>query len=251
VGVLSGTDGLGSVLRRGRSSVSWELKTVVAEHPTIAIPLARLRGHGEVVGDETEIVIESFVRSASSFVVAAFRLAQEPHPSRIAHHTHSPSTLIDGIRRGIPALLIVREPQDAILSYLVKTQATSMAAMLRGYIRFHRPLLPLRSSLVVGTFDQVTTDLASVIRRVNERFARSFRPFDPTEVNLARIDREIEADARRHFGSEDERARSIPRPSAHKEHLKMSMLADYRSPRLGDLRARADRLYEAFAASAR
>jgi hypothetical protein len=241
---------LGTLVRRGIDIASWELKTVLAEHPTVAIPLTRLRGHGEVVTDDTEIVIEGFVRSAQSYTVAAFRLAQEPHASRIAHHTHAPSTLIDGVRRGIPALAIVREPEGAILSYLIKTSATSIAGALRGYVRFHRPLLPYRQAIVVGTFPQVTDDLASVIRRVNERFGTSFGPFDPTEQNVGRVFREIEEEERRRARTDEERELSVPRPSAVREELKASMLAEYRSPRLRDLRARADRLYATFAAQA-
>jgi hypothetical protein len=229
---------------------SWELKTVIAEHPRVAVPLARLRGHGEIVADDTEIVIEAFARSAQSFVVAAFRLAQEPHASRIAHHTHAPSTLLEGVRHGVPALLIVREPEDAILSFLIRTPAVSMAGALRGYVRFHRPLLPHRSGLVVATFDQVTGDLAAVIERVNLRFGTSFRPFEPTEENVDRIFREIEEDERRRARSADGLERSVPRPSAVREELKASMLAAYRSPRLASLRSQADRLYATLATRA-
>ena len=113
--------------RRVITRSSWEAKTILAEHPFVAVPITRWRGHGEIVTPETEIVIEAFARSAQSFVVAAFRLAQEPHAVRIAHHTHSPSTLIDGIRRRVPSLVIVRAPEDAILSYVIRTPAISSA----------------------------------------------------------------------------------------------------------------------------
>lgn len=229
---------------------AWELKTIVAEHPAVAIPLARLRGHGEVVTPDTEIVIEAFARSAQSYVVAAFRLAQEPHAVRIAHHTHSPATLVDGMRHGIPALAIVREPQDTILSYLIRTPAISMGAALRGYVRFHRPLIPHRDRLVVATFEQVTGDLASVIDRVNRRFGTSFGPFNPTDENVARVFREIDEDERRRLKDDEERERAVPRPSSLRDELKAGMLAEYRSPALRGLRAKADGLYAAFAARA-
>jgi hypothetical protein len=239
-----------SFARRGVGIASWEVKTVIAEHPSVAVPLARLRGHGEVVTDGTEIVMEAFVRSALSYAVAAFRLAQEPHPSAIAHHTHSPSTLLDGVRRGVPALLVVREPQDAIISYLIRRPAVTMGGALRGYVRFHRPLVSRRSGLVVGTFDQVTTDLGSVIRRVNERFGTSFAPFESTETNVERILREIDDHERRRGGSDEERERSVPRPSPLRRELKSAMVAEYSSSRLASLRGGADQLYATFAAQA-
>jgi hypothetical protein len=86
----------------------WGAKAIVAEHPALAVPPARIRGHGEVVDESTDIVMGAFVRSGLSVAVAAFRLAQEPRAVRIAHHTGSPSTLIDGIRHGVPSLLLVR-----------------------------------------------------------------------------------------------------------------------------------------------
>lgn len=238
------------LVRQGLARSTWELKTILAEHPTVAIPLSRLRGHGEVVAADTEIVIEAFARSAQSYVVAAFRLAQEPHAVRIAHHTHSPATLIDGMRHRIPALAIVREPEDTILSYLIRTPAISMRGALRGYVRFHRPLLPHRDRLVVATFEQVTGDLASVIGRVNRRFGTSFGSFEPTEENVARVFREIEEDERRRLRNDEERERAVPRPSAVRDELKAGRLSEYRGPALRVLRAQADRLYAAFASEA-
>ena len=236
--------------RRWASTVAWELKTIVAEHPSVAIPLARWRGHGEVVTVDTEIVIEAFARSAQSYVVAAFRLAQEPHAVRIAHHTHSPSTLIDGVRHGVPTLVIVREPEDAILSYVIRTPASSIRGALRGYIRFHRPLLAIRGGSVVATFDQVTGDLAAVIRRVNERCGTTFGLFDASEEHVARVFREIEDDERSRSRTDEERERTIPRPSSVRGSLKAGMLADYRSDDLRALRVEADRLYRVLASEA-
>ncbi len=239
-----------SLARQGLARAGWESKTILAEHPTIAVPLARWRRHGEIVHPDTEIVIEAFARSAQSFVVAAFRLAQEPHAVQIAHHTHSPSTLIDGVRHEIPALVIVREPEDAIISYVIRTPSISLRGALRGYVRFHRPLLPYRDRLVVGTFGEVTTDLAAVIARVNGRFGTDFGTFDPTDENVARIFGEIEADERGRASSDVERERAIPRPSALREDLKTGMLTAYRTDDLHALRTEAARLYAVFASDA-
>jgi hypothetical protein len=237
-------------VRRVAGAAIWEMKTILAEHPVVAVPLARLRGHGDVVDDRTEIVIEAFARSALSYAVAAFRLAQEPRVVRVSHHTHSPSNLVAGIRRRIPAMLIVRRPEDAILSYVIKTPTTPMSAALRGYVRFHRSLLAHRNDLVVGTFEQITDDLASVILRVNERFGSSFGEFEPTHDNVARVFREIDDDWKNRGRDDDERERGVPRPSLAREQRKALRLAEYRDPRLLASRERAERLYAIFAARA-
>ncbi len=198
---------------RGVGVAVWELKTIVAEHPRVAMPLARLRGHGELVAADTEVLIEGFVRSGLSFAVAAFKLAQEPNPVVVAHHTHAPAAVIDAVRRRIPAILIVREPEDAILSYLIKTPSVSVRSATRGYIRFHGPLLPYRRGFIVGTFQETTGGhFDRVIHRMNERFGTAFAPFDHTDANVAEVFRRIDADWRNRGRDEDERERGIPRP---------------------------------------
>ena len=241
---------IGARLRRAVGATVWELKTVIAEHPTLAIPLSRLRGHGELVDDDADIVMEAFVRSALSYAVAAFRLAQEPDAVRVAHHTHSPSALIDGLRHGLPSLLIVRQPEDAVSSYVVKTTDLSLRAALHGYVRFHRPLLPHGGELAVSTFEQVTQDFGSVIRRVNGRFGTAFKEFVQTPENEARIRHEIEADWQARVSDEEERERAVPRPSTAREELKSHMAERLREPSLRSVLERAQRLYGTFAALA-
>lgn len=222
---------------------TYGLKTHLAKHPRIALPLARLRGRGEVIGPDTDIVIESFPRCASSFAVAAFRLAQEPRPMRIANHTHMPAQVIEAARRRIPALVLVRDPEGAVLSHVVHTPMISVEASLRGYVRFYEPLLRVRQGFVVGALEEVTSDFGRVIRRLNARFGTSFTEFEHTPANLERLDREIESDYRSRAGSHDELERTIPRPSAVREELKERRRQEYVFAPIG-LRSRAEAAYE-------
>lgn len=229
--------------------LSYEIKTVVARHP-LALPIQRLRRRGEVLGPDTEIVIESFPRCASSFAVAAFRLAQEPHASRIAHHTHAPAQVIAAVRRGVPALVLLREPEEAVLSHVVYTPGLTVAASLRGYVRFHEPLLRYRGGFVVGPFEEVVSDFGAVIERVNARFGTSFRPFEHRPEHLARIDREIEEDYRSRARSSEELERTVPLPTEARRLRKEHLRAEYRAAPEG-LRRRAEAAYEALRAGAR
>jgi len=206
---------------------TYGLKTRLAKHPWVALPLARIRGRGEVLGADTDIVIESFPRCASSFAVAAFRLAQEPRPMRIANHTHMPAQVLVAARRRIPAMVLIREPEDTVLSHVIHTPSLSVDASLRGYVRFHEPLLEVPDGFVVGTFEEVTSEFGTVIERLNRRFGTSFGGFEHTPANLERLADEIETDYRSRAGSEDELERTIPRPSAVREQLKTTRRAEY------------------------
>lgn len=223
--------------------VSYHLKTLVARYPTLALPIQRLRGRGEVLADDTEIVIESFPRCASSFAVAAFRLAQEPHASRIAHHTHTPAQVLAATRRRVPTLVLIRSPEDAVLSHVIHTPALTPAVSLRGYVRFHEPLLPHRSGFVVGMFEEVVGDFGAVIERVNHRFGTAFRPFEHRPEHLARLDREIAEDYRSRARSQQDLDRIVPLPSERRREMKDRLRAEYRAVSAG-LRRRAEAAYE-------
>jgi len=185
-------------------------------YPTLYLPWARRHYAGtgiEVVGPDTELVIEGFGRSGSTFAVDAFELAQT-RPVRIAHHTHAAAQVIAAARRGIPVLVIVRHPDDATVSHMAR----------RG--------IP------------AVTALRSWIRRLNERFGTGYGVFEHTKENEARVFEIIEARNRERFRTEQsERARSLARPTREREALKASLRSELEAARLRPLRARAAELY--------
>ncbi|MFN2559715.1 MAG: hypothetical protein ABR571_00235 [Jatrophihabitans sp.] len=172
-----------TVYRRVRHRV----RSRVSERPAIYLPFARHKYPGpspEVIGPTTELVIDGYTRSASTFAVYALQLAQ-PHPVRLAHHLHAPAQLIAAARRGVPALLVIRNPQAVVLSQVAREPDVALRDALGAYVRFHACLLPFRDRLVVADFAEVTGDFGTVIGRLNDRFGMSLRRFEHTEANVA------------------------------------------------------------------
>jgi hypothetical protein len=192
------------------------------------------------------VVIEGYPRCAQSFAEAAFRLAQEPRPSRIAHHTHLPAQLIEGVRRRVPTMLLIRRPDDAVVSQLIRKPSLGVRAALRGYIRFHEPLLPYRDRIVVGTFDEVVSDFGCVIRRLNDRFESHFAEFDNAPEHVARIEREITVEYERSSRDPEGLHRVIPWPSGRRAALQPAVWDRYIAQAGTALRRRAAQLYEEF-----
>jgi hypothetical protein len=162
------------------------LRTRVYQYPAIYLPFARYRYPGpspKVIGPETELVIDGYTRSATTFAVYAFQLAQD-RPVRVAHHVHAPAQLIAAARREVPALALIREPEGAILSQLVREPQVDLRDALIAYERFYSCLLPYRQGFVVGEFKQVTGQFGDVIRRLNRRFGTSFGEFVHTEDSM-------------------------------------------------------------------
>lgn len=227
--------------------IRYSVMTRLAPYPSLAVPLARLRREGELVDAQTDLLVESYPRCASSFAIAAFRLAQEPRSVRIAHHTHASGHVIAGIRLGVPALVLIREPEGAVVSSRIRHPARTYADLLRGFCAFYEPLAPHRSDLVVGTFAEVVGGRIGVITgRLNARFGTDFAEFEPTEENVARCMREIDEDWRDRRGGGERLERIVPRPSPAREGLKTEMAERYEREAPPKLRRRAERLYAWF-----
>lgn len=163
------------------------LRTRLSEHPWLYLPIARRRYPGpspEVVSDETELVIDGYTRSASTYAVYMLQLAQQ-QPVRLAHHLHAPAQLIVAARREIPALALIREPVGAVLSQVVREPWVDMRGAATAYARFYEKLMPYRDRFVVAEFDQVTDDFPGVVQRLNERFDLSLVVPQMTEEFLA------------------------------------------------------------------
>ena len=134
------------------------VRRVVTRYPDLYLPIARRRHPQGAIADDTQLVIDGFTRSAVTYALVAFQVAQNGHV-RVAHHLHSPAQLIQATRRGIPGLVPIRPPQDTVLSAMIREPTVSIGQWLRTYTGFYRRMLPLADDLLFARFDSVTTDL--------------------------------------------------------------------------------------------
>jgi hypothetical protein len=211
------------MLRRIAAGALYDAKTSFARYPWIAVPVQRIRARGEPIDERTEVVIEAFPRCASSFAVAAFRLAQEPRGTNIAHHTHMPAQVMQAARRGLPTMVLLRRAVDAVVSHVIRSPDLSVNAAMRGYLRFYEPLVPLRDHFVTATFDEVIGGFGVAIERLNTRFGTTFGIFEHSRGNVTRIEGEIERDYLAREGPTERLAAIIPRPSASRETAKVQL----------------------------
>jgi len=255
----------------------YRLRTHMSEHPVMYLPLARVKRalrldvrdiQRRVISARTELVIDGYTRCGTTFAVYALQLSQE-RPVRLAHHWHAPAQLIEAAHRGIPALLVIREPKGALLSQLMREPNLALRDALVAYSRFYTCLLPYRNRLVVGEFEHVTHDFAGVVRRLNARFGTSFTEFIHTDANVrecfelmrlrgtwsrallgfesgdvtrAQLDRELQAVTR----AAPMDARDAWIPSDERERGKAALGEQWRHPSLAKLRDRAQLVYQAF-----
>jgi hypothetical protein len=247
-------------------------RDVWASHPSY-LWFARRHNGPNVVGSDTQIVIEGFPRTANTFSVYAFQMAQTA-PVRVAHHLHAPSQVIFAARRGVPAVVLVRPPEDAVLSLASWSPHVSLGHALAAYSRFYERLLPYRERCVAAEFRDVTSDLGRVIDAVNARYGTRFARFEHTPANveacyalveeksrrppwadaitryvsgtiaLAQLDEARAAGAGTRNGELSE-AR-VARPSAVRRDRRDALRGAYLEPRLQRARRRAEQAYREF-----
>jgi hypothetical protein len=261
-----GSHAQATLIRRARH----RLRIRFCEIPGLYLPFARRKYPGpspEVISSDTQFVIDGYTRSASTFAVYALQLAQDV-PVRLAHHLHAPAQLIAAARHSVPALAVIREPQGAILSQLIREPDVALRDAIVAYARFYERLLPYRDNFVVADFEEVTKDFGAVTRRVNERFGTAFAEFEPSEPNVRRcfeliklrstlspvllgfesgtvtadeLGQEAEVLARRQGPAPEAWI-----PSRQRDQSKAALREQWARPEHARLRARAQRVYTAF-----
>jgi glycosyltransferase involved in cell wall biosynthesis len=185
-GEASKADGSPATRHTAAQRLRHRTRTLACEHPALYLPFARRKYPGpspEVIGPRTEVVFEGYTRAAMTFAVYAFQLSQA-EPVRMAHHLHAPAQAIAAARRGLPTLVLIREPRGAILSQVVREPHVALPDALYAYARYYERLLPYRSAFAVADFEDVTADFGAVTRRFNERFGTAYAEFVPSEANI-------------------------------------------------------------------
>jgi hypothetical protein len=174
------------------------VRTFVGARPGLYFPMQWLRGgtHRErLVDGATNLCVEGFPRSANSFAVGAIEAAQDASIN-IAHHAHVPAPAMRACRLGIPTLILIRDPVEAVislrgLSYQTDRRAgrplrddVPFASKLEAWMTFYDCLAPFRDQFVVAPFEVVVRDMGAVIKALNAAFGLTLTPFDHTESNV-------------------------------------------------------------------
>ena len=196
---------------------------------------------------DTALVIDGFLRSGNTFSVAAFEVAngREPHLGR---HLHGGPHILRAVRLGVPAVVLIREPRDAVTSYLIRRPTLTPRRAFSEYVDFYATAWPAREGFVVGPFDQVVADFGTVITRVNLRFGTTFRPYRPTPEGVRAAMERVEELNRLECDGELVETH-VGRPSAARDRRKAEigeLVRNPLDPRLRALADRAERTYQAY-----
>ena len=220
-----------------RTPYLWDLAMLV--RPSKRATLARR---------DTALVMEGFLRSGNTFSAAAFAVANGDD-LHVGRHLHGAAHLLRARRLGVPAVALIRQPRDAVLSYLIRRDTITAEDALTEYADFYRTAWRARAGFVVGLFDVVTRDFGSVIAAVNARFGTDFARYDPTPANERAAFARVEEMNRLECGGSVVETH-VGRPSAERHRRNHELLATFDRPRAANLLRGADDLFQSYQALA-
>lgn len=143
------------------------------------------------VDASTDLVIDGFWRSGNTYARTA--LMQVNADAVVASFAHSPYAVRESVRRGVPMMLLVRRPADAVRSYLHYFPDSDAELAIAEYVRYHRAVLPLLDHVMVVRFEEIVADFGEVTARCNQRFGTCFAVYEPSPENDEQVFETIDA----------------------------------------------------------
>jgi hypothetical protein len=191
---------------------------------------------------DSSIVIEGFLRCGNTYSVAAFIVANgaEHH---IGRHLHGAPHILRAVRLGVPTILLIRRPEDAVRSYLVRRPTLRASDALLEYLDFYRTCRTGVSGCVVAPFDDVVRDFGAVIAAVNDRFRTSFQIYRRTPEN-EKVTFELVEEMNRLECRGQVVETHVGRPSPEREEAKRRLDDQLQDPWTQWLAKQADQLYD-------
>jgi hypothetical protein len=160
---------------------------------------------------------------------------------KLAHHLHAAAQIVAAVRMGVPTLVLIRDPDESVLSHMVREPGITARQSLANWIRFYDAVVPLRDRVVIADFVDVTSDFGRVIGDVNDRFGTTFVEFQHDEPNVERVFELIEQRNRERYGAVTET--TVARPSAERDGRKQALRRELEDPASEKLRTRARAVY--------
>ncbi|MGQ4646872.1 hypothetical protein [Lyngbya aestuarii] len=228
------------MVAQGHIEISFPLRNFLGRYPFLYYSLYNLipKNKKLSVKQNTQLVIEGFPRSANTFAVLAFGYAQ-PNPVNIAHHMHVPAQVIRAVKWKIPTIVLLRNPKDAVVSFVIRDPRVSIDQALKSYISFYETIYPYKNNYVISGFEEIIKNYSLTIERVNKKFGTDFVAFTPTGKDLENIFQKAE---KLEGGVESK----VSRPSSTRTAAKKELLQELESEKYSKLLTAAEKIYRQF-----
>ena len=218
-------------------SIKIALRDFIKRHPMVYFPVKRLMDRDityRLAGKNSDFCLEGYPSSGNSFLYTV--LMHLKGDLEIASHSHSVANIKAALARGLPSVVVIRQPVDAIASRIARFGG-GVDGCIAEYLSFYGYVESQRQRLLLLPFAMVTSDTRTAVERIVAATG--------IVLPLERLDQACR-DAKermRSFAEERGRAAKVSLPSAERDRQKQALRQAIEAhPRLPDALALWQRL---------
>ena len=172
---------------------------------------------GKSIDKNTELIIEAHARSGNTFAYFALNQAQK-HNVKIGHHLHQPNHIIEGIKNNTPVMVIIRHPDDVVVSYKIRSPHITFWNGYFSYYLFYNRIKPYLGKIILATFQEVTMDFKVPIERLNKKYNLNYNYYNNSSSNNLKIFTKIESEMLQKLKTTNINENMISRPSINRKN---------------------------------
>jgi len=171
-------------------NLRFSIGSIIGNSPFLfSINYLRGKFKDRIVQADSELCIEGFQRSGNSNFFILFK--HKNRQVKIAHHIHGSAHVKRAIENGVPTLVLIRQPGDALASLLSWDKKLKPKIAIKAYINFYQQLMDVKSKVLIADFEESTNNIAGIVNKLNERFHKDFVIPDYSETELKQIKENI------------------------------------------------------------
>lgn len=223
-------------------------RLLVATRPNLYTCYARARRLPFQITDKTQVLVDSYPRSANSFFEAAFVKA---HGGRlnVAHHSHAAGQVLAGVKRGLPCIVLVRAPEAAIASfYDMNGGDFPIELCTREYVAFYHALAPVMDRLIIVETATLEARFYDLMKFLRDRYGLDVACYVIDGDTRKALFEDVDATgrARNGFSAERYSDKRSPREKQERQDQLAAIRDLISTPKNAAELSRAQSLYESF-----
>jgi hypothetical protein len=172
-----------------------------------------------VCSENTDFLLERYPRSGNTFSVDFLFYQNRDKKLKIAHHTHDFNNLLLGVKLGIPCVVLIRAPLEAISSYMIYSDRNVDAAATY-YYEFYSSVLAIKDSVLLTKFDDVVADMNKVILQINDKYNIDLKMSEDFERDSDIVKERNISRARKNNNTHKKFVKSVGAPSKERDLIK-------------------------------
>lgn len=153
----------------------------------------------------TTVVVDSYPRCGNSFFEAAFNMAQKGREV-VAHHSHAAGQVLAGVKKGLPCIVLIREPEAAISSFYEMSEGKySIQLLTREFVTFYSSLLPVIDKLIIVETSMMEARFRNLMVHLHDQYGLKVEPYEIDTAMRAQLFRVVDEVGRQRNGFVAER----------------------------------------------